>query len=272
MVATWLNRINQLQIWHRPVALSGMRFVPPTLDRWVALQAHRFRLMGSAEFNFFQRFVGPGSRIVDVGANQGIYSLFLSRQVGEGKVYAFEPDPSLFAALAANVELNRAQNVVLFNAAAASRPSKLLLRPGRLNRGDNRIARFENGSAGAIEVAAVTLDQVITDHRVDLLKIDVQGFEFDVLRGAFQIIQANPALLILLEFWPHGLTLAGSSAEELLNLLQEAGFLLFRFNKNLEFQPFVYNPATWSRSDQFCNLVAVRDSGRLNGFCPGGTK
>jgi FkbM family methyltransferase len=263
MLANWLTRINEERIWQRPVPLLGMTFVPPTLDRWVALQAHRLCLMGSAEFNFFKRFVGPASHIVDVGANQGIYTLSISRQAGDGKVFAFEPDPKLFAALKGNVERNRAQNVVLFNAAAASRPSKLLLRPGSLNRGDNRIVQSGNGSTDAIEVTAVPLDGVIPDHRVDLMKIDVQGFEFDVLQGAVQIIQANPTLLILFEFWPHGLKLAGASPEEILKLLQEAGFSLFRFNSKLEFRPFAYIPATWSRSDQFCNLVAVKDPGRL---------
>ena len=240
-----------------------MRFVPPTLDRWVALQAHRFRIMGSAELNFFQRFINPASHIVDVGANQGIYTLSISRLARTGKVFAFEPDPRLFTALKNNVERNRVQNVVLFNAAAASRPSKLLLRPGSLNRGDNRIVQSGNGSTGAIEVTAVALDGVIPDRRVDLLKIDVQGFEFDVLRGTVQIIQANPTLLILFEFWPHGLRQADASPEELLKLLQEAGFSLFRFNSKLEFQAFVYNAETWSRPDQFCNLVAVRDPARL---------
>jgi 2-polyprenyl-3-methyl-5-hydroxy-6-metoxy-1,4-benzoquinol methylase len=120
MVATWLTRINESPLWHRPVALSGMTFIPPTLDRWVALQAHRLHLMGSTEFKFFQRFVGHESHIVDVGANQGIYTLSISRQAGDGKVFAFEPDPKLFATLKSNVERNSVQNVVLFNAAAAS--------------------------------------------------------------------------------------------------------------------------------------------------------
>jgi FkbM family methyltransferase len=264
MLTKWLTRINEERIWHRPVSLLGMTFVPPSLDRWVALQAHRFGLMGSAEFNFFKRFVSPASHIVDVGANQGIYTLSISRQAGSGKVFAFEPDPRLFAALKGNVERNRVQNVVLFNAAAASRPSKLLLRPGSLNRGDNRIVQSGNGSTDAIEVTAVPLDSVIPDHRVEVMKIDVQGFEFDVLRGALQIIQANPALLILFEFWPHGLRLSGASPEQLLKLLQETGFSLFRFNSKLEFEPFIYDAASWSRSDQFCNLVAVRDPGSLN--------
>jgi FkbM family methyltransferase len=241
-----------------------MQFVPPTLDRWVALQAHRFRIMGSAELNFFQRFINPAFHIVDVGANQGIYTLSISRQASTGKVFAFEPDPRLFATLKNNIERNHVQNVFLFNAAAASRPSKLLLRPGSLNRGDNRIVQSADGSTDAIEVTAVTLDSVIPDHRVDLMKIDVQGFEFDVLQGAVQIIQANPALLILFEFWPHGLRLSGASPEELLKLLQETGFSLFRFNSKLAFEPFTYDPASWSRPDQFCNLVAARDAATLN--------
>jgi FkbM family methyltransferase len=246
------------------VEVWGSDFVPPTLDRQVALQAHRLGLMGTQERLFFQKFVRPDWHIADVGANQGLYTILLSGLASKGRLYAFEPDPGLFVALKGNIQRNCTGNAMLFNAAAASRPSKLLLRPGRLNRGDNRIVQPGNGSTETIEVAAVTLDEVILDHRVDLLKIDVQGFEFDVLRGAHQIIRANPNLLILFEFWPHGLTLAGASPEELLNFLRENGFSLFRFNRDLKFQPFVYNSTTWSRLDQFCNLVAIRDLGRLN--------
>jgi FkbM family methyltransferase len=259
MIATVLAEINESRIWQRPVDFCGVKFVPPTLDRWVALQAHRLKLMGAAEFKVLQTLVQPASHIVDVGANQGLYALPLSHQAKEGRVYAFEPDPKLFATLENNVQRNSAQNVILFNAAAASRPSKLFLRLGRFNRGDNRIVHDENASSATIQVDAIPLDDAIADKNIDLLKIDVQGYEAEVLEGAQKLLQANQQLLIFLEFWPHGLRLAGSGPEELLDLLKRSGFSLFRLGNSASLTPFIYSQASWIRPHQFCNLVATRN-------------
>ena len=65
---------------------------------------------------------------------------------------------------------------------------------------------------GTVEVDAMPLDHAIAGGRLDLLKVDVQGFEVQVMRGAKRLIEANPNLVILLEFWPHGLRSAGSVA------------------------------------------------------------
>jgi FkbM family methyltransferase len=224
----------------------------------MALQAHRLGLMGTDEIELLQRFVQPDSRIADVGANQGIYTLSLARLASRGHVYAFEPDPTLFASLEANVRRNQVENVTLFNAAAASKPDRLTLQPGRLNRGDNRIISDVSAVAGTIEVEAIPLDQVIPSSRLDLLKIDAQGFELNVLRGATQLLQQNRALVIVLEFWPYGLRKAGSAPEELIDFLDNAGFSIFRYSNPTTREQFTYRPAEWNQSSRFCNLVATR--------------
>jgi FkbM family methyltransferase len=262
MFCTFLGRINHSFIWKRSVKVRGASFLPPTLDRWVALQAHRLNLMGTDEIELFQRFVQPDSRIADVGANQGIYTLFLARLASVGHVYAFEPDPTLFASLEANVRRNHIENVTLFNAAAAGEPDRLTLQPGRLHRGDNRIVSNESAGAGTIEVEAIALDQVIPASRLDLLKIDVQGFELNVLRGATQLLLQNRSLVIVLEFWPYGLRKAGSAPEELLDFLHKAGFSVFRCPNPTKHEPFTYRSADWNRPSQFCNLVATRSAHR----------
>ena len=258
MLADWLARLNELGIWRRSVPFRGFRFSPPTLDRWVALQAHRFGFMGKEEFLFFASLIHSDWHIADIGANQGIYTLYFSRQSPKGRVYAFEPDPGLFAALKANIQRNGAQNVRLFNAAAADRTTKLTLRAGRFNRGDNRIVPSHLAAPGTVDVDAMPLNDAIPERRLDLLKIDVQGFEVQVIRGADRLIEANPDLVILLEFWPHGLKIAGSGPQELLEILSRSGFSVYR-DANIETpEPFVYRANDWSRASQFCNLVATR--------------
>lgn len=258
MLANWLARLNESEMWRRSVSFRGFRFSPPSLDRWVALQAHRLGLMGKAEFVFFDRLIERNWHVADVGANQGLYTLYFSRQSPEGRVYAFEPDPRLFSALKENVQRNGVVNVDLFNAAVASQTARLTLQAGRFNRGDNRIVPNDLASPDTVEVDAMPLDHAIAGGRLDLLKVDVQGFEVQVLRGAERLIQANHNLVILLEFWPHGLRSAASSPEELLDILLKAGFSVFRYTNPETIEPFVYRADEWGRDSRFCNLVAAR--------------
>jgi len=214
--------------------------------------------MGKDEIQSLKKLVQPDSRIADVGANQGLYTLFFSSLVPLGSVYAFEPDPALFASLKENVRRNGADNVTLFNAAAASRTAKLCLQPGLINRGDNQIVQSAQLDSGTIQVDAISLDQAIPGLKLDLLKIDVQGFEVEVLRGAQGLFRANPGLSILIEFWPYGLSKAGSRPEELLDILRGAGFSVVRYAKDDRYEPFSYAAKDWDRPSRFCNLIATR--------------
>jgi FkbM family methyltransferase len=259
MLRTFFGGINRSPIWKRSVKVWGSSFVPPTLDRWLVLQAHRLKLMGNDEMLFLRAAVQGDSRIADVGANQGLYTLLLASLVPEGQIYAFEPDHLLCCSLQQNLQRNNIQNVSLFNAAVASKPGTLRLMEGQLNRGDNRIVSSGNQNAGITVVPAVALDGEIPDLRLDLLKIDVQGFELEVLQGAEKLIQTNPNLLLLLEFWPHGLHAAGCKPEELLDFLTSRGFAVYQLGRKLDCLSFEFRPEDWTKPSRFCDLVATRD-------------
>ena len=69
--------------------------------------------------------------------------------------------------------------------------------------------------------------------RVDLIKIDIQGFELHALRGAKRVIQENPEIKLLLEFWPYGLKQAGARWEEVVETLLNSGMDLMLVNKKI---------------------------------------
>ena len=96
--------------------------------------------MGDDTRQIIRRHVRPGDRVADVGANQGVFTLLLADAVGPtGSVDAFEPDPTLFAALSNNVRQNGIANVRLHACALSDAPGFAMLQRSTLNSGDNRL-------------------------------------------------------------------------------------------------------------------------------------
>jgi predicted O-methyltransferase YrrM len=102
----FLPRLNQSSCWRKKIRVWDSVYTAPTLDRLISLQAHRFGWMGRAEKTFLSSAVHRGSIVADVGANQGLYTLWLACAATNGHVYAFEPDPDLFQCLENNVRTN----------------------------------------------------------------------------------------------------------------------------------------------------------------------
>jgi len=163
---------------------------------------------------------------VDAGANIGIYSQFLSRCVGTtGVVHSFEPAPENFERLRSATQ--RLSNVRLSQSAVGERSgnSELYL-SDKLNV-DHRAYMGVGDSRRTIPIEMVALDDYFKPgERVDLIKMDIQGYELHALRGAQRVLQETPGINLLLEFWPAGLAQAGVGWEEVVETLQ-------RLNMNL---------------------------------------
>jgi FkbM family methyltransferase len=255
---SFLSELNQSLLWRRKVRLWDSVYTAPTLDRLISLHAHRFGWMGCAEKRFLRSVVRADSIVADVGANQGLYTLWLSRVATRGHVYAFEPDPDLFQCLKNNVRTNQLQNVSTIQAAASNYSGTLAFTTNGLNRGDNRIDAKALHDTGTRQVQAVTLDEIVSDRRLDLLKVDVQGFEIEVLLGAQKILLSSPHLTIVFEFWPYGLRQTGHRPTELWNLLREAGFSIHALGDDGGLDTAPQEALRWERKTQYCNLIAHR--------------
>lgn len=207
----------------------GSRLHAPTADRWLALRLHQLRLMGVDDAKFLRAHVQPGMRVVDIGANQGLYSLLLAQLTGaQGKVWAFEPDDLLHEALKRNVALNGVNTIQTRHAALGAEAGTMVLHRSLVNSGDNRLSATA-AAAGLREEVPVRierLDHALAGERVDFIKIDVQGWEMEVFRGMRGLLDEprNAKLAIYFEFWPQGLRDAGSDPLELLHFLVANGF------------------------------------------------
>jgi FkbM family methyltransferase len=210
------------------------------------------------ERRLLRKILLPGAVIVDAGANIGIYSQFLSRCVGPtGLVHSFEPSPDNFKRLsAATRDLS---NVRLTQAVVGERSGECKLYISDKLNVDHRAYKADGESRRAVSTPMVALDDYFKPgQRVDLIKMDIQGYELQALRGAQRVLQENPGINLLLEFWPAGLKQAGVSWEELVELLQGLGMNL-TFVRTRGLIPFdarnVRNDISW-----YVNLFARRSS------------
>jgi FkbM family methyltransferase len=230
-MASWapLLAVNRWPVWRRRVHVWGFDVTPTTFDRCLALWLHKLGWMGRDATAQFPRFVRAGMTVLDVGANQGLYALFLARLAGPtGRVFAFEPHPELFAAAQANCIANGMGTISLYPYALGSEPATLRLFGSLLNAGDNRLSTGSASSTQSVsEVLVRRLDDVLPDVDPDFIKIDVQGWELEVLRGMSRTLEKNRPMTIYFELWPKGLRAAKTSAVELLAFLQGHGFRLY---------------------------------------------
>jgi len=173
-----------------------------------------------AERELLRKILFKGAVVADVGANIGIYSQFLSRCVGPtGSVHSFEPSPDNFRRLsAATRDLS---NVRLTQAAVGERSGECKLYVSDKLNVDHRAYKADGDSRRAVPTEMVALDDYFKPgQRVDLIKMDIQGYELHALRGAQRVLRENRDINLLLEFWPAGLEQAGVGWEELVELLQ----------------------------------------------------
>ncbi len=143
----------------------------------------------------FRGAMPAGGVAVDAGANIGWHTLLLARLAGpEGRVFAAEPNPSVRERLAGNIAANRLENVSILPLALAEAPSRVAFLGPSATDGASGSGHLVPGSAaesGTFEVETRSLDSVVAESgiaRLDLLKIDVEGFELAVLRGAEESI------------------------------------------------------------------------------------
>lgn len=180
----------------------------------------------------------PGMCFVDVGANEGIFTLLAAAAVGpSGAVHAFEPSPREQARLKSNIELNRLTNVQVHSEALGSEARTASLSVSdQEHPGHNTLGGFsyrETAQAYSIEVAVQTLDQVVERadlKRVDLMKIDVEGSETAVLQGADQTLQKFRPVIIVEAHQP-SLSKMGSSTRELLDLIRSHRYEIQEFGR-----------------------------------------
>ncbi len=166
-------------------------------------------------------WLSPEETFVDIGANAGYYSLLAAKAVGpKGRVIACEPDPTSLVLFEENVRLNGFQNITIHQRAMGNRIGTNNLYLSADNAGDHRLWQ-NGGERDSVSVLEDRLDDLlgpISD--LHLIKIDVQGYEVDVLWGAERLLRwHHGGLAMAIEYWPQGIRGAGRTCQDLLDIV-----------------------------------------------------
>jgi FkbM family methyltransferase len=172
--------------------------------------------------------VNPDFTILDIGTNIGSTLLQFANLTNEkGKVFGFEPDPINYKECVKNIGLNNFKNITVENIGLGNEKGSFnLVVDTETNRGGNRIS-FDNETQKSSTIINVErLDDWIQNKnisKVDLIKIDVEGFEMNVLKGGLETIKKFKPLLFI-ELDDNNLKQVGSTAEELIEFLEDLGY------------------------------------------------
>lgn len=191
-------------------------------------------------FDFLEinNIVTSGKDIVDIGANNGSFAVDFSHLVGDkGSVHSFEPQRIIYYQLCGNVFMNGIDNVYCYNLAIGDTESEIQI---------EKPDYFKNGSVnfGNVKVGKIDTDSVLVQQRtldsfdfkdIVFIKIDVQGYELNVIKGAEKTIQKHRPYLFV-EFEDDLLIEAGTSEKELQEKIESLGYIVKRFQEGIPYQ------------------------------------
>jgi FkbM family methyltransferase len=178
------------------------------VNEGIGREIYRQRVFDIAVSETAWRLLRAGDFAVDVGANVGYMTTLFAARVGPtGRVEAFEPHPRVFGRLHSNIARNPSSSVRLHEIALGSRDGVArLVEPSifGVNEGASQVVgegdcSTDKNARCALEVGMKRLDSVLRDSRIALLKIDVEGFEVDVLSGAERLLTKGQVQHIIYE-------------------------------------------------------------------------
>ena len=181
--------------------------------------------------NQFKEEINEGMILLEVGANIGYYALIGARIIGDkGHIYAFEPSPQNIRSLIANVYINGFENIVeVHRKGIADKSSKLtffLYTKSNLCGFVRRETEGDIRQIGEIIVDVSTIDQFLGKRKIDYLRMDIEGFEWEAIKGMKKTLRdkENFPRGMFIEVHSALLQKKGHSAEEFINILTDCGY------------------------------------------------
>ena len=232
------------------------------LDEHMGSQIFWYGSYSREVLRVLERLLSPGMVVIDAGANIGEISLFAARQVQpDGRVFSFEPVPDLAARLRRNAALNSFAGIEVVECGLGARAGQAeIFRPeapfrdGTLHAGLATLYAHAGRAESLGRIQLTTLDAFVQSRglaRVDLVKVDVEGAELPLLRGATSVLQRFSPWLIL-EIQEETSRAAGYTQQEILTFLEGFGYRFARLGGRGRIEPL--SAVTLG---EFQNVVAI---------------
>ncbi|GMQ81796.1 MAG: hypothetical protein BMS9Abin05_1232 [Rhodothermia bacterium] len=182
---------------------------------------HRFvdEMYEPEVFELLKREISPDDVIFDIGAYIGLYSIILSKYLGkEGRIYAFEPASDSAEILLENLELNNAREkveVLPCGVGEKCGQAKLYAVGGHIQNSFSSAALGPGVASDTVDVPVISMDAFCEERsiRPTWAKVDTEGWELQVLRGAVKVFSANRTMRFIVEMHPYAWPSAGYDAE-----------------------------------------------------------
>lgn len=190
----------------RPLVLKtlyGFKMkIDPIHDAGVEKTIYQTGTYEAGTLHIFDYLLKPGDIFFDIGANIGLMTIFAAQKVRtHGLVYSFEPEPDTFKILEQNCEINHLENIYLNNFALGSEEKEGFIYPNiDINRGASSLVRKDDTNGKKIRIT--TLDAFLTGkglHKIKLMKIDIEGYELEMLKGASNLLGSVNAPILCIE-------------------------------------------------------------------------
>jgi len=215
-------------------------------DKYIGRSIETYGEFSELELTLFEQICKPGTIMIEVGANIGTHTMALSHLVGEnGRVYAFEPQRIVFQTLCANMALNSITNVEAFQVAVSDEEGSLLIPDfdyaSENNFGGIELDKFTEGR----KVPKVKLDNFLALEALDFMKIDVEGMEEGVIKGAAIMIEKYKPILYVEND-------RVEKSESLIQTIKDLGYKIYAHN------PTLYNPNNFAKNTEniFGNIAS----------------
>lgn len=216
----------------------------------------------------FESEIKSGDIVLDVGANIGMYTLNAAKKVGKsGKVYSFEPDPILFSNLKKNVIGNGHNNVILVNKAVSNKNGFEKFATSSKKSAPkfgSHLVKESTKSKQFLTVETISLDDFLENKTINLAKIDVEGSEYDVIKGMKNIIKKNEKLKILIEFSPTTLIRHKVNLATFLDYINTLNFVMYYIDEEKK-QKIIVNKkwllefAEKSNENEYVNILCEKN-------------
>lgn len=211
-----------IQVWQ----VQGFKVLLHKINKFLFWKEHNTDII-----KIIEQFSKDYDVFLDVGSKIGAVTIGVGSHFT--KCVCFEPATKNYQQLVSNIKKNDFDNIVPYNIALGNSKGTRTFYLSPTITGDNRFNIQENEKFNSQEVEVNTLDDILESLNISekcIIKIDVQGFELDVFKGAKKLL--NKDCLIISEFWPWGLAINNTDPLEYIKYLQSLGFGFYDMDNN----------------------------------------